>query len=87
MGKTKINNGSNEMKLKRLQSVGSAIDMMTGIVYPMTQPNSIYIKDIDFSAGVYVEECSDEWFEKINDKDHSIIAKYFRIEDGFEEVK
>ena len=70
------------MKLKKLNSVGSAIDMNTGLVYPLLSNFSSTILECDFTAGVYVEECSNEWLDKIDENDHSIIHRFFVREDG-----
>ena len=69
------------MNLKKLNSVGSAIDMRSGITYPMTDDTD-KLKDIDFSNGTHIEECSGEWFNKLDSNDHSIIHEFFVREDG-----
>jgi len=52
------------MNLLSLNSVGSVLDMEDKIVYPQ-MTNGLP----DLEMGVDLDECVEEWFESISDKD------------------
>jgi len=63
--------------LRNLLSVWYAIDITTGIVYDK-EGTGKYLKDIDFSRGVHITKCSDEWFSRLSEKDRKTIKKWVK---------
>jgi len=51
-----------------LKSVGSFIDKSTGITYPINKDGTV-----DIMSGVFIEECSDEWFLRLSKEDNLFI--------------
>ena len=51
-----------------LNSVGSAIDTKTKIVYPKYKNGTI-----DYDNGVHLVDCSNEWFASLNRLDYKNI--------------
>ena len=70
--KNKIKKEINVKNLRNLLSVWYAIDMTTGIVYTK-EGTGRYLKHIDFSKGIHVTKCTDEWFSRLSDEDRKIV--------------
>lgn len=47
-----------------LESVGCGLDSRESIVYPMENKNHI-----DLECGVYLDECSEEWWGRLSEED------------------
>jgi len=64
-------------KLKRyirLDSVGSFMDTMTLLTYPLLADDTIPLEDsIDEAEGVKISECSQEWYDALSYEDNNII--------------
>lgn len=58
----------------KLDSVGSVIDIKTGMIYPMLV-NGGYDKGMGSSL---FEECSDEWLYSLDNKDREIVESAFK---------
>ena len=55
----------------KLNSVGSMLDTKTGMVYPQNIDDTP-----DLNCGGYLEDCCDEWFDSLSDKDRKIVNLY-----------
>ena len=63
----------------KLDSVGSVIDIKTGMIYPMLA-NGGYDKEM----GVHLEDCCDEWLYSLDDKDREIVESVFQSHKNIE---
>ena len=52
-----------------LNSVGTVINTLTGITYPMLANNNEY----DLNNGVHVSECDIEWLEGLSNSDKVVV--------------
>jgi hypothetical protein len=59
-----------KMKYKKLNSVGSIIDTETKMVYPQKIDNT---PDLNF--GVHLEDCTDEWYDSLDNKDEKVLRQ------------
>jgi len=63
------------MKIVRLNSVGSAVDVSTGIIYPLTSDNKVVTKEpIDLNT----DEINTEWWLALSPEDFKIVKKYYK---------
>ena len=56
-------------KYIKLKSVGTAIDINTLITYAINVDDSI-----DYNCGVYIDDCSNEWWYSLSKKDKQTIS-------------
>ena len=52
-----------------LKSVGTVINMHTLKTYPINKDNTI-----DYNCGVYIDDCTNEWWYSLSIKDKKTIA-------------
>ena len=61
------------MKLHKLKSVGSWLDLDNGVVYPSCANGSV---DLDCPTSLKHDVLSEEWYSKLSDLDHKAIYDF-----------
>ena len=64
-------------KLIKLNSVGSIVDIDSGMIYPMYEDGTV---DFTFGISLGEEEVSSEWYEELSVKDLKVVNQ---IREGF----
>lgn len=64
-------------KLIKLNSVGSVVDIDSGMIYPMYEDGTV---DFTFGVSLEEEEVSSEWYEELSLKDLDLVNQ---IKKGF----
>lgn len=66
-------NKTNNMNLVELKSVGSMVDLESGIIYPQNEDGS---PDLDMDISLYDDEVSAEWLDSLSNEDYTTIEPF-----------
>jgi len=63
------------MKIVKLKSVGSAVDVATGIIYPLTSDNKVVTKE---PTNLNTDDVNTDWWLALSPEDFKIVKKYYK---------